>query len=139
MKKQPKIFKVYLLVSTLIVVVLPMLLEIITKLYPESYPPGEAFPNENTTTVAGEIAMYIWPFLIGYIIFVIAMLSKKINNRKIIYPLSLAVISYILFFLAFIYYTVLVAIMWAFILVIPLIVIMIILSVVGWKLDNKRK
>jgi hypothetical protein len=138
-KKQPKIFKIYLLVSILLIALMPMYLEFLTGMYPEAYPPGDALPNSKTTEVAGKIAIYVWPLLLGYIIFTIIMLRKKTNNRKSIYPLSLGIISYILFFLAALYYTFILAIIWFYILIIPLIIIMIILLIIGWKIDNKKK
>ena len=139
MKKQSKIFKIYLLVSILLIALMPMYLEFLTGMYPEAYPPGDAFPNSKTTEVAGEIAIYVWPLLLGYIIFTIIMLRKKTNNRKFLYPLSLGIISYISFFLAALYYTFILAIIWFYILIIPLIIIMIILLIIGWKIDNKKK
>ena len=59
-----------------------MCLEFLTSMYPEAYPPGDVFPNSKTTEVAGEIAIYVWPLLLVYIIFTIIMLRKKLIIEK---------------------------------------------------------
>jgi len=132
--KKTNLYKIFI-VSILICIFLLPFVNSMTSKFPDAYPGSEAESGVITSEIANQIAIYVWPILIVYSIMLIILVIKKTNYRKVYYPLSLFTLTVIIFNLGIIYsgYMML---WYLLILFYPLIALIVVLSIIGNKLDN---
>ena len=110
-----------------------------TSRFPSAYQWDTVSLGVIPSEIINRITIYIWPILIIYIFMLIILIVKKTNDRKIYYPLSFFTLSFIILNLAIIYLGYKICSFLLF-LIYPIVVFMfsfmIILSVIGSKLDD---
>ncbi len=95
--------KILMLVSVIIGIVLLPFVLVMFSFFPGIYFGDGSSYSTVTMDVANKIAIFIWPVLIVYIIFLIYVISKKTENRKMYYPVAFVTICYIIFILVLVY------------------------------------
>ena len=134
-KGKTDLYKIFIVFSILICTFLFPFVNSMTSKFPTAYPGNEASSGIITSEIANQIAIYVWPILIVYLIMLIILTIKKTNHRKVYYPLSLFTLTVIIFNLGIIYSGYM--IFWYLIILFyPLIALIVVLSIIGNKLDN---
>ena len=134
-KEKTNLYKIFIVLSILICIFLLPFVNSMTSKFPTAYPGDEASSGVITSEIANQIAIYVWPILIVYSIMIIILIIKKTNYRKVYYPLSLFTLTVIIFNLGIIYSGYM--IFWYLLIFFyPLIALMVVLSIIGNKLDN---
>ena len=134
-KKKTNLYKTFIILSIIISIFLLPFVSSMTSKFPTAYPGNEALSGVITSEIANQIAIYVWPVLIVYIVMLIILIIKKTNYRKVYYPLSLFTLTIIIINLGIIYSGM--NFMWYLVGLSPsLTILLIILGVIGNKLDN---
>lgn len=135
LKDNDKIYKVFITYSILICVFLLSFVNNMTSRFPDAYHGNEASSDIIALKIANQIAIYVWPILVTYLIMLVILIIKKVNHRNVYYPLSLFTLTIIVLNLGIIYFGHMV--IWYFIIFFwPLVIILFLLSKIGDKLDN---
>ncbi|MDE6292835.1 MAG: hypothetical protein K2L98_04055, partial [Bacilli bacterium] len=134
-KEMTKLCKIFIVFSILICIFLFPFVNRMTSKFPSAYPGSEASSGVITSEIANQIAVYVWPILIVYLILLVVLIKRKTNYRKVYYPLSFLTLNIIFFNLSIIYSGYMV--MWLLIILFyPIIIFLFVLGSIGKKLDN---
>lgn len=131
------LYKIFVIMSILICIFLLPFVNSMTSKFPTAYPGNESESGVITSEIANQIAIYVWPILIIYLIMLIILIVKKTNYRKVYYPLALLTLIVVFLNLGIIYsgYTIL----WSVIILFyPVIFLLIAACILGNKLDNNK-
>lgn len=134
-KYKTKLYKAFVIFSIITCIFLPIFTYNMTSKFPEAYPHDESSSGVITSEISNQIAIYVWPILIIYLVILITLIVKKTNYRNVYYPLSMYTFCTIFFILSIIYFGYLV--LWiALILLVPLLILLFLLAIIGKGLDN---
>ena len=132
--KPTNLYKIFIVFSILICIGLYPIVNSMTSKFPDVY---SDVGVEVAPEISNQIAIYVWPILIVYLIMLITMIVKKTSYRTIYYPLALITLTIIAFCLGVIYFNYM--FFWYIVIFfIPLILITIGSGVIGNRIDNKH-
>lgn len=134
MKEKNILYKCYVIFSALICVfILPYVGSVREKIVPEY----DANPGANYLVLekAHQIALYIWPILIAYVIAFVVLIVRKEGGRKVYYPVTVFTVYVLSIILLTIHFGADMA--WYGIgLFYPLVAVLVVTSILGKDLDN---
>ncbi|MBR5228152.1 MAG: hypothetical protein IKV94_05915 [Clostridia bacterium] len=135
-KEKTRLYKVFVVFSIIILIGLFPFVGSLMDNFPDAYPENEASSGNITTEIANQIAIFVWPILIAYIVMFIIMIIKKTNYRRVYYPLAVVTIEIILLDLSIIYSGYMV--MWFVVILFwPCLVGLILSWIIGYKVDKQ--